>query len=409
MTKKLFYEDSFRKSFEASVTGCGERDGKFWIELDETVFFPEGGGQSSDTGTLVVTANSGEVPAAADGSAGGRISVSDVREKNGHIYHVADAPIPAGARVYGEINWDERFSKMQQHSGEHIVSGIVHSTYGYNNVGFHLAKDYVTLDFDGPLTKEQLREIEYRANQAAVSNVPIEVSYPAKEALAEMDYRSKIEIEGQVRIVTIPGYDVCACCAPHVNKTGEIGIIKFVNMQNYKGGVRITMQCGFRALLDYNKKEAGVQAISNTLSVKEDEVFAAVEHLKEEIYRLNCEKENVFRELLSYKAEKIVPAGEMPVVFESGLDGSQMREYVNLLLQKEIAGCVLFNGDGTEDCADYKYVIASKTKEKDARVIAKYLNETCSGRGGGKPDMVQGAVKAKREKIQESLDNSELL
>ena len=169
---------------------------------------------------------------------------------------------------------------MQQHTGEHIVSGLVHKRFGYQNVGFHLGSDYCTMDFNGPITKEELREIEREANEAVFQNLEIQVLYPSKEELAGMEYRSKIEIEGQVRIVVVPGYDVCACCAPHVNKTGEIGMIKLVNMVNYKGGERITMLCGRRALRDYEKKEEGTKAISAMLCAKEYEVAEAVEHLK---------------------------------------------------------------------------------------------------------------------------------
>ena len=188
----------------------------------------------------------------------------------------------------GKIDWDMRFLKMQQHTGEHIVSGLVHAGFGYNNVGFHLGSEDCTMDFDGEITEEQLREIEWQANEAAVKNLEVQVSWPSKEELASLEYRSKIEIEGAVRIVTIPGYDVCACCAPHVKRTGEIGLIKLTNVQRYKGGVRVTMLCGFRALADYDAKEQHVKNISALLSAKEDKISQAAEHLKEECGRLKA-------------------------------------------------------------------------------------------------------------------------
>lgn len=390
MTEKLFYEDSFLQEFDAVVTDCTKKDGNYMIELTETAFFPEGGGQGADTGVLICQYGEGVC-----------VHVTDVHEKDAHIYHTADGALEIGSAVHGKIDWQDRFSKMQQHTGEHIVSGIVNSAYGYNNVGFHLAKDYVTLDFDGALTKEQLREVELRANEAVVKDIPVEVAYPDRETLEKLTYRSKIEIEGQVRIVTIPGYDVCACCAPHVKKTGQIGMIKFVGMQNYKGGVRITMQCGFRALADYNRKEAIAQKISTSLSVKEDEAVEAVERLKEDIYRLTGEKEALFREILSYRAKELVPDGDTMVVWEEKLDGSGMREYVNLLMKKEIQTCILLNGNGKKDCREYKYVAASRTE--DMRMVAKLLNEKCHGRGGGKQDMVQGAVLADRGEIEAAM------
>ena len=231
-TEKLFYNDSHLSKFTAMVLECEpyeKKEGCYAVELDRTAFFPEGGGQYADTGKLKDA------------------KVSDVREKNGRILHITDQPFEAGEIVEGEIDWETRFMKMQQHTGEHIVSGIVHARYGFNNVGFHLGTEDCTMDFDGEISKEALQEIELEANRAVWKNLTIEVSYPSKEELEELDYRSKIEIEGQVRIVSVPGYDICACCAPHVERTGEIGMIKLVNMQRYKGGVRVTMLCGSRA------------------------------------------------------------------------------------------------------------------------------------------------------------------
>ena len=222
MTEKLFYEDSHMITFLATVIACEKAGDYYEAVLTRTAFFPEGGGQYADTGRI-------------DG-----VEVVDVQERQGLIYHKLSEPLELGKEVEGTIDWEERFSKMQQHSGEHIVSGLVHRTYGYDNVGFHMGKDAVTMDFNGVLTREQLKEIEKKANEAVVKNIDIQVLYPTKEQLEKIEYRSKIEIDGQVRIVEVPGYDTCACCAPHVKKTGEIGIIKLVGVQNYKGGVRVS-------------------------------------------------------------------------------------------------------------------------------------------------------------------------
>ncbi len=208
MTEKLFYEDSHRTEFTAKVISCEEAKDGYRVVLDQTVFFPEGGGQYADTGVL------------------GTVNVTDVHEKDDVIYHYTTAPLEVGSIVTGKINWEERFEKMQQHTGEHIVSGIVHERFGYNNVGFHLGADYCTMDFDGTISKEQLKEIEAAANEAVYQDLEIEILYPSKDELKDMDYRSKIEIEGQVRIVKIPGYDVCACCAPHVKTTDRIENIR---------------------------------------------------------------------------------------------------------------------------------------------------------------------------------------
>lgn len=380
MTEKLFYQDSHMSTFTAKVESCMPLKEGYQIVLDRTAFFPEGGGQGADTGLL------------------SSVRVLDVQEKDGIIFHFTDAPLEIGQEVEGRIDWKKRFSKMQQHTGEHIVSGIVHSRFGYNNVGFHLGEDNVTLDFNGVLTKEELREVEYAANEAVAANVDILVSYPDDKELETLEYRSKIEIEGQTRIVTIPGYDVCACCAPHVRKTGEIGIIKLVQMQNYKGGVRITMKCGFRALEDYNKKETTVKALSALLSAKEDELTDFVERLKEEIFELKGEIFGLNQKIFQSKVEKLEDGCDKVIFFED-TDAVGMRNLMNLALEKKGKMCAVFSGKDGE----YKYVIGSK--EKDVRQIANVLNETFQGRGGGKPDMVQGSLKGTKEQIEKMWEN----
>lgn len=376
MTKKLFYQDSHLTEFEAVVLSCELEKDAYQVVLDQTAFFPEGGGQYADTGWLDET------------------EVLDVHEKQDVIYHKTTAPLEVGKTVKGKIRWEERFEKMQQHSGEHIVSGIVHERFGYDNVGFHLGSDYCTMDFNGPLTQEELKEVELAANRAVFENLKIQVTYPAKEELAQMEYRSKIEIDGQVRIVTVPGYDVCACCAPHVNQTGEIGLIKLVNMVNYKGGERITMLCGFRAFRDYDKKDANGKEISRLLCAKELEIAEAVEHLKEEQGSLKGKVASMQQRMMQYRAAEITVDQEMTLVFDSELTGNGPRELMNLLLEKGARICTVFAGD---DQNGYRYVMGSQTE--DVRPIAKKMNDAFAGRGGGKPAMVQGTVNASEEEI----------
>ncbi|WP_461812419.1 alanyl-tRNA editing protein [Faecalimonas sp.] len=378
MTEKLFYQDSHLAKFIATVESC-EQEGKYYkVVLNRTAFFSEGGGQKSDTGFL-------------DG-----VRVFDVQEKDGILYHMTEEPLEVGKDITGEIDWKERFSKMQQHSGEHIVSGLIHQKYGYNNVGFHLGKDVVTMDFDGILTKDQLKQIEFLANEGVAKNLDIQVDYPTEEQLHKISYRSKIEIKGQIRIVTIKGYDVCACCAPHVKKTGEIGLIKLTNIQNYKGGVRINMLCGFRALADYNEKEMSVKKVSVAMSAKETEIVEAVEQLKEEKVQLKAEIALLQDKLLKSKASQIAEKQERVCLFESELEGNAPRELVNLLLEKEIKICCIFFGNDKEN---YRYVIGSHYV--DTRPIAKSLNEKFDGRGGGKSEMVQGSLTGTKEEIYE--------
>ena len=378
MTEKLFYEDSHRTECVGKVLACEEKKDHYEIVLDQTVFFPEGGGQYADTGVL------------------GEAKVLDVHEKQGVIYHWCDRPVEVGSTVVGRIQWEERFEKMQQHSGEHIVSGLVHEKFGYNNVGFHLGGDYCTMDFDGPITKDELKEIERLANEAVYQNLKIEVSYPSKEELKNMEYRSKIEIDGQVRIVTIPEYDVCACCAPHVKDTGEIGMIKLVNMINYKGGERITMLCGRRALRDYDAKDENVKEISALLCAKELETAEAVRHLKEEQESLKGNYHSLKQKLLQYRAQEIpVDEGGKIAVFACDLTGNEPRELMNLLLDKGAKICGVFAGTDDEG---YRYVIGSRSE--DVRPIGKVMNEAFEGRGGGKPVMVQGTLCGKKEEME---------
>ena len=380
MTEKLFYQDSHRTEFTAKVISCEEAKDGYRVVLDQTVFFPEGGGQYADTGML------------------GDTEVTDVHEKDDVIYHTTKAPLEAGSEVNGKINWDERFEKMQQHTGEHIVSGIVHERFGYNNVGFHLGSDYCTMDFDGPISKEQLKEIEAAANEAVYQDLEIKILYPSKDELKDLDYRSKIEIEGQVRIVEIPGYDVCACCAPHVKTTGEIGAIKLVSMVNYKGGERITMLCGRRAMRDYEKKDSMTKEISALLCAKEYEVAEAVVRLKDEQNRMKSQLAEMQQKLLEYRVAEIAVDQKIVTVFDSTLSGNLPREMMNKLLDKGAEICAVFAGTDEEG---YRYVIGSRSE--DVRPLSKMLNTTFQGRGGGKPEMVQGSVKGTHTEIEEEV------
>lgn len=366
------------KAFTARVRMCQPKGNEYEVVLDRTAFFPEGGGQYADTGLL------------------GNIRVLDVHERDGIVYHLTEGPLDVDTEVEGIIDWELRFMKMQQHTGEHIVSGLVHAGFGYRNVGFHLGSEDCTMDFNGEITREELKELEWAANEAVFKNLRVEVSYPSKEVLETLEYRSKIEIEGQVRIVTIPGYDVCACCAPHVENTGEIGLIKLTNVQRYKGGVRVTMLCGFRALMDYQEKERHVKHISALLCAKENEVSKAVEHLKEEQGKLKGKLSENQKKVLEYRAKEIPKEETFVCLFERELEGDGPRVLMNLVLAEGKTGCAVFLETGREE---YRYVIGSKTA--DMRPLAKGLNEMFSGRGGGKPEMVQGSLKGKECDVRE--------
>ncbi|MCI8583026.1 MAG: hypothetical protein HFH13_07835 [Dorea sp.] len=375
-TVKLFYEDTNIREFDAAVLSCEPVKDGYQTVLDRTAFFPEGGGQYGDTGWI-------------DG-----IPVTDTREKEGKIFHYIKEPLDVGRKVRGKLDWNIRFERMQQHSAEHIISGIIHSRFGYENVGFHLGADYCTMDFNGPITKEQLREIEVEANKAVFADIPVHVRYPDKDTLAQMEYRSKIEIEGQVRIVEIPGIDVCACCAPHVCSTGQIGLIKLVDMANYKGGERINMLSGIRALTDYHKKQERARAIGNILCEQEEKLVDAVEHLRQESIRQKGEIITLRRRIMKKRAEETDVSAEVVTVFDEELSGEEAREYMNLLLERGAKVCAVFAG---KEETGYRYVIGSKAE--DVRPLNQRLKEKFGARGGGKPEMVQGSLTGARDQI----------
>lgn len=389
MTEKLFYQDSHLGEFEAEVISCepfsdasGKKTLKLWAaELDRTAFFPEGGGQYADTGIL------------------GGVRVVDVQEKGEHVLHLLEGPLEPGSHVTGTIDWEERFMKMQQHSGEHIVSGLVHSWFGYNNVGFHLGSEDCTMDFDGELSKEQLAGIEREANRAVWKNLEIQTLYPSKDELDGMEYRSKIEIEGQVRIIVVPGYDVCACCAPHVSRTGEIGLIKLIRVQRYKGGARVTMLCGVRALEDYAVKQEQAGEISALLCAKENEIAESVRHLKEESDSLKYELGEKEKKLIAAKADMIPKDGKPVCIFTDDVEGDSMRLFMNLVLEAGHGVCAIFHGNESDG---YRYVIGSRERDgrqMNMRDFVKEFNAAFNGRGGGKPEMVQGTAHGSEDKM----------
>lgn len=389
MTEQLYYQDSYIKDFEAVVLSCIPNGNHFEAVLDRTAFFPEGGGQCADTGVLHIENR--------------EIQVFDVQERNGEIIHFIDKEILTGQTVIGELDFQERFSKMQQHTGEHIISGIVHRRFGYENVGFHLGKEEVTMDYDGPLTPEELRSIEYEANQVVAENREIRAYFPGTEELEKIPYRSKKELQGKIRIVEIQDCDICACCAPHVKTTGNVGLIKITNAIRYKGGMRLWITCGMRALEDYNQKEASVVQISNMLSAKQQEVTDAVKRLTEEIQQLK-EKAAKMQErlVMGYLESEKVVLKENPnanlLLFEKELDAMAMRNFVNAGMELTKGVCGAFVGDEKQG---FRYVLGSSG---DIREIGKKLNAAFQGKGGGKPPMIQGSLVGEEEKIREFLE-----
>lgn len=374
MTTKLYEENAYIKEFQAQVLSCDECKDGYLLTLDKTAFFPEGGGQQADCGFINDS------------------KVLDVQEKNSIITHKVDKAFNVGDTVTGKLDWETRFSRMQGHTGEHLVSGIIHSMFGYDNLGFHMSEKTMTLDPSGILSDEDIKEIERKANIAVYENRDVTAYYPDPSALPTLEYRSKLDLTEGVRLVNIDGYDTCACCAPHVSKTGEIGLIKIIDHIQYKGGMRLTMVCGINAFEDYSRLHDDNKELMHLLSASRDKVneFVKRDHdvigtQKAEINRLNAE--------LSKANLDIKTFGTTLLGFTKGASFDDMRNLVNDNLQNSELLAFFSEGDN----GDFSYIISSTTL--DVRDTVKALNENFSGKGGGRPNYAQGKITADKNSI----------
>ncbi|MDO4260725.1 MAG: alanine--tRNA ligase-related protein [Eubacteriales bacterium] len=387
-TEKLYERDSRRREFTAVVRACEKCAGEdgWWVELDRTAFFPEGGGQAGDRGWL-------------GGAEAADTQVEDTQERDGAILHRTREPLEPGTQVKGRIDWETRFDRMQQHTGEHMVSGIVHRLWGYDNVGFHLGAEETTLDFNGELDQEQILQTELLANRAVWENLPVETLYPSRDELPALHYRSKIDIEGQVRLVRIPGVDLCACCAPHVERTGEIGLIKILSCDRHRGGCRMTIVCGSRALEDYRQRLQSVTEVSVALSAPPRRIGEAVARLQEQQAALREQRDRRTEAYLLQKLDAIDPGSVSVCLFEEELDNIAARNFVNAATQRCGGICGAFVGtDGT----GYRYILGSRSV--DLREFSRRLNARFAGKGGGKPEMVQGSLTGRQEEIRRMIE-----
>ncbi len=376
MTEKLF-DDGMLMEFDAEVISCIPVKNAFEVVLDRTAFFPEGGGQAGDTGII------------------GGSAVSDTYERNGDVIHRCTLPLSAGSRVRCSIDRDIRLRRMQDHSGEHLLMGIIHRKYGYENVGFHLGSSEVTLDLNGVITPDELRGCEQEANEAVAMDIPINISYPDRETLASLEYRSKLEMTGNVRIVTIEGIDVCACCAPHLHSTGQIGMVKIISSENYKGGTRVHILCGLDALDIIRERMDSVSAISAALSAKPEETASAVGRLLAEN---NSLKRELFR-MEKRKADEIIGGLKNGTrksfcIFTDGIRSDIMRDIANRTVHMTEGAAGVF---GKEENG-WRYIIASE--KMPLRKKAREINSALGGKGGGSDIMIQGSVSADRADIE---------
>ncbi len=380
-TVKIYEKDGYRKEFSAKVVDCIPDKKGYKVVLNQSAFFPEGGGQKSDVGTLTCLSGENEV--------GGDVAeITDVQIENGVIYHLADKKFSVGSTVLGKIDWEKRFDRMQNHSGEHLLSGILYSRFGYHNVGFHLSDDIVTFDIDGKVTEEDVAEIERIANEAIYSNVPIKVySYKFGE-LSEGDIRSKIVLNNRVRLVEIEGYDRCACCAPHVSRTGEIGVVKITSFYANRGGTRFEILCGKRAFADYSVKDKNSTRIMQLFSTKSKDVFEFVHNSYKELLSLQTEKLHLCEQLAFLNFVTETQNGILFGINDTFTCGYEELRYCGTRFLSEKDTCVLFSkvADG------YIYFVIAK--DSDARILTKQINEQLCGNGGGNRQYTQGKIKA---------------
>ncbi len=375
-TRKLYYEDCHLRQFTARVQSCVETEKGYLVILDQTAFYPEGGGQACDTGML------------------DDARVTDVREQGGSVVHLCHKPLAVGSAVTGIIDWQRRFDLMQQHTGEHFLSGLIHDRFGYHNSGFHVGAQVMEVDFDGPIPADALAELEEQANALVWADLPVNCYYPSQEALPHVQYRTKRALPWPVRIVDIPGGDTCACCGVHVARTGEVGLIKILSCTKFHGGVRLEMVCGQRAyryirdVFDQNRQ------VSQLLSAKMPETAQAVRKLQDvlgaEKLRAAELQKQVFDSIASgYRGRENV------LHFEDALSGGAVRDLADRIAQVCSGIAIVASGN---DGAGYQLCLVSRTTQ--VRELGTQAAQALNGRGGGKPDAFQGTFHATRQQIE---------
>lgn len=379
---ELFYQYPYDKNFVAKVVRCTTYNDGYAIVLDDTLFYPEGGGQPGDTGVI-------------DG-----IRVKDtIRDADEVILHLVDEPIEEGKVIHGTIDWDRRYDHMQGHTAEHVLSGIVHHTYGYNNVGFHMGET-IQVDFDGPLDKQQIDALEKAVNDFIITNAPVRVFYPRPDELEKMTYRSKKELEGLVRIIRIDHCDSCACCGMHVNYTGEIGLVKILSFEKHKEGVRIHFLAGKRAVAFVNRIYEQNLAISRMLCAKVEETDKAVERLLTKGAEMEKEVSMWKKQVLDGVVERTAEGEKLAVVFLKGCERKDITHVADRLVHERKCGCAAVMN--AEENGMVSYVIMSQIIS--LKQVVKAINEKLHGRGGGKDTIIQGSFQSDEETIRNVLE-----
>ena len=374
LTKELYYDDAYLNEFQATVLSCEENKKGYALTLDATAFYPEGGGQPYDTGTL------------------NEAKVLEVHRRDDRIIHTVDTYLKPGTIVNGKVDFERRFDLMQQHSGEHVFSGLVHKHFGYDNIGFHLGEKEVVLDFSGPLDHKDLSMIEAECNKMIQKNIPVEVTYPNDEELSVLDYRSKKELSGRIRIVSIRDCDVCACCGTHVRKIGEVGYCKVLSLTTKKGNARVSVLFGKRATDYMARIYDEVTAISALISKNPLEILEGVRHLQDEVLQKGLKLNALYTKHFEERFEKETETS-LFITIEEGCTMDLLRHFCDRMSAKAKTAAGLLK----KSEEDYQYVIISKSE--DLRAAAKSLSETFAGKGGGSKEMIQGSLHGSAEQI----------
>lgn len=373
-TTALYDRDAYRTEFEATVLSSAQaEDGAFRVILDQTCFFPEQGGQTADRG-LLWREQDREYAA----------TVIDARIADGVVTHICDRPFLPGDRVKGRISWQRRLDFMRQHTGEHILSGVVCGRFRYHNVGFHLSDHGVTVDYDGPLDEDQLREVERAANEAVLRDLPVIAWYPDKQEIEALSYRSKKELSGAVRLVSIPGVDLCACCVPHVRHTGEVGMIKVLSMIRWKGGVRLSIACGQRALEAFTQKQRVLAGLTDLMTAGEEDLADNVRKLRQELKESKARCREAEGQMLLLRAGEIPAEQQNALLFVSEADEDSVSEAVKALTARHPGISGVLCGD---DEQGYRFMLGSPGR--DLRPLAAFLRER-GVKGGGSSDLIRG-------------------
>lgn len=412
-TEKIFYQDPYIKDFDAVITDIEENERGLFASFDRTAFYPEGGGQPADCGVIVL-------------ENGASFDVIDVHEKDGSIRHTlkassytqnvseagdaslnapGDASLNAppasdalspGMKLHGSINWERRFDHMQQHSGEHIVSGMICSRFNCDNVGFHLGSDTVTIDYNCRITYEQAREIEQASNRYIWENHAFFEMWPDAEELKSIDFRSKKALEGDVRITGFPGADICACCGTHVRSSAEVGLVKIISARNFREGTRLELYCGERAVRYLSKIQQSNKDIAVMLSAKEHETSAAAKKLFEENLRLQSEKTFLEDEYIKLLVKNFCGKGSALVIDES-MSPDMGRRLADALAGACPGLCAVFT-KGSDDGV-YRYALINHSE--DISKFSKEMNAALNGKGGGRNGFAQGTVQADKKEIRD--------